>query len=66
MIFDSNQILRSSCEWSAGIKWPERSIHNAYIELIETAKHYIYIEVCRLGSTNLIFIKLYITLLNEY
>ena len=39
------QILRSSCEWSAGIKTIECSIHEAYIDLILKAKHFIYIEV---------------------
>jgi len=39
------QILRSVCGWSAGIKNVEDSIHTAYIECINNAKHYIYIEV---------------------
>ncbi|KAI8990852.1 hypothetical protein BDF20DRAFT_908690 [Mycotypha africana] len=37
------QVLRSSAEWSSGIKL-EHSIQNAYIETITNAKHYIYIE----------------------
>ncbi|PKY56906.1 phospholipase D/nuclease [Rhizophagus irregularis] len=37
------QLLRSSAEWSSGIK-RENSIYNAYIHLIRTAKHFIYIE----------------------
>ncbi|XP_076810877.1 phospholipase D1-like isoform X2 [Clavelina lepadiformis] len=38
------QILRSSCEWSAGISKTERSIQNAYLDAIERAEHFIYIE----------------------
>ncbi|XP_066502961.1 phospholipase D1 [Hoplias malabaricus] len=38
------QVLRSSSDWSAGIKHHEESIHNAYIHVIENSKHYIYIE----------------------
>jgi phosphatidylserine/phosphatidylglycerophosphate/cardiolipin synthase-like enzyme len=38
------QILRSACKWSFGIEMPERSIYDAYIELIENSKHFIYIE----------------------
>lgn len=38
------QVLRSVGEWSAGCP-PESSIYNAYIHLIKTSKHYIYIEV---------------------
>ncbi|KAL3883140.1 hypothetical protein ACJMK2_029433, partial [Sinanodonta woodiana] len=38
------QILRSSCGWSAGINKVERSIHSAYIDCIDNAKHFIYIE----------------------
>ncbi|RCH99456.1 hypothetical protein CU097_013561 [Rhizopus azygosporus] len=37
------QVLRSSAEWSSGIKL-EHSIQNAYIDVITQAKHYIYIE----------------------
>uniref|UniRef100_A0A3B3YJM3 Phospholipase n=1 Tax=Poecilia mexicana TaxID=48701 RepID=A0A3B3YJM3_9TELE len=38
------QVLRSSADWSAGIKYYEESIHNAYIQVIAKSKHYIYIE----------------------
>ena len=38
------QVLRSSSEWSAGLKSTENSILQGYYELIENAKHYIYIE----------------------
>ncbi|KAJ8375748.1 hypothetical protein SKAU_G00063280 [Synaphobranchus kaupii] len=38
------QILRSAADWSAGIKYHEESIHNAYVHAIENSKHYIYIE----------------------
>ena len=38
------QVLRSSSEWSAGLKNTENSILKAYYELISNAKHYIYIE----------------------
>ena len=38
------QVLRSSCDWSVGIKKKENSILQAYIELIRESKHYIYIE----------------------
>lgn len=38
------QILRSSSQWSAGMKHTEQSIHQAYLSCIENAKHYIYIE----------------------
>lgn len=37
------QVLRSSAEWSSGIKL-EHSIQNAYIDVITQAKHYVYIE----------------------
>ncbi|CAF1531019.1 unnamed protein product, partial [Didymodactylos carnosus] len=36
--------VRSSSEWSAGIKQTEHSIQNAYVELIDASKHFIYIE----------------------
>lgn len=39
------QVLRSAADWSAGIKYHEESIHNAYIQVIAKSKHYIYIEV---------------------
>ncbi|XP_064188712.1 phospholipase D1-like isoform X2 [Anguilla rostrata] len=38
------QILRSAADWSAGIKYHEESIHNAYVHAITNSKHYIYIE----------------------
>uniref|UniRef100_A0A1A8N017 Phospholipase n=1 Tax=Nothobranchius pienaari TaxID=704102 RepID=A0A1A8N017_9TELE len=38
------QVLRSAADWSAGIKYHEESIHNAYIQVIAKSKHYIYIE----------------------
>uniref|UniRef100_A0A8C6WZ42 Phospholipase n=1 Tax=Neogobius melanostomus TaxID=47308 RepID=A0A8C6WZ42_9GOBI len=38
------QVLRSSADWSAGIKYHEESIHNAYVQVIAKSKHYIYIE----------------------
>ena len=38
------QVLRSACEWSAGLRNTEKSILQAYYELIENSKHYIYIE----------------------
>uniref|UniRef100_A0A8C9W7D5 Phospholipase n=1 Tax=Scleropages formosus TaxID=113540 RepID=A0A8C9W7D5_SCLFO len=38
------QVLRSASDWSAGIKYHEESIHNAYVHVISNSKHYIYIE----------------------
>lgn len=38
------QLLRSSCEWSLGIKDHEQSIQNAYVKCIEESEHFIYIE----------------------
>uniref|UniRef100_A0A3Q2QVQ7 Phospholipase n=1 Tax=Fundulus heteroclitus TaxID=8078 RepID=A0A3Q2QVQ7_FUNHE len=38
------QVLRSAADWSAGIKYHEESIHNAYVQVIAKSKHYIYIE----------------------
>lgn len=37
------QIVRSSSDWSSGIL-KDRSIQNAYIEVIQNAQHYVYIE----------------------
>ncbi|KND02124.1 uncharacterized protein SPPG_02618 [Spizellomyces punctatus DAOM BR117] len=37
------QILRSASQWSAGTP-REKSINNAYIDLIRNSKHYVYIE----------------------
>uniref|UniRef100_A0AAQ5Z6P2 Phospholipase n=1 Tax=Amphiprion ocellaris TaxID=80972 RepID=A0AAQ5Z6P2_AMPOC len=38
------QILRSASDWSAGIKYHEESIHNAYVHTIQNSQHFIYIE----------------------
>ncbi|XP_071760505.1 phospholipase D1 isoform X1 [Centroberyx gerrardi] len=38
------QILRSSSDWSAGIKYHEESIHNAYVHAIKNSQHFVYIE----------------------
>ncbi|XP_034562720.1 phospholipase D1 [Notolabrus celidotus] len=38
------QILRSACDWSAGIKYHEESIHNAYVHTIQNSQHFVYIE----------------------
>nr|XP_040023762.1 phospholipase D1-like [Gasterosteus aculeatus aculeatus] len=38
------QILRSACDWSAGIKYHEESIHNAYVHVIQSSRHFVYIE----------------------
>ena len=38
------QVLRSVGEWSLGLKVKENSILEAYYQLIENSKHYIYIE----------------------
>ena len=38
------QVLRSVGEWSLGLKATECSILEAYYQLIENSKHYIYIE----------------------
>ena len=38
------QVLRSACEWSAGLRTRENSILQAYYYLIDNAKHYIFIE----------------------
>ncbi|CAK6973095.1 LOW QUALITY PROTEIN: phospholipase D1 [Scomber scombrus] len=38
------QILRSASDWSAGIKYHEESIHNAYVETIKNSQYFIYIE----------------------
>ncbi len=38
------QVLRSASYWSVGVTIPEHSILNAYYHLIDTSKHYIYIE----------------------
>ncbi|GMM34089.1 phospholipase D [Saccharomycopsis crataegensis] len=38
------QLLRSSGYWSLGLKEVEHSIQNAYLKLIETSEHFVYIE----------------------
>jgi phospholipase D1/2 len=38
------QLLRSSGNWSLGLKKHEQSIQNAYLKLIETSEHFVYIE----------------------
>lgn len=38
------QLLRSSGNWSLGLKEHEQSIQNAYLKLIETSEHFVYIE----------------------
>jgi len=38
------QIIRSSSKWSHGLEETDRSIQNAYIDIISNAKHFIYIE----------------------
>ena len=38
------QVLRSVGEWSMGLKVPENSILEAYYQLIDQSKYYIYIE----------------------
>lgn len=38
------QILRSSSDWSLGLKEHEQSVQNAYVKCIEQSEHFIYIE----------------------
>ena len=40
------QALRSASEWSMGLNpsHTECSVYNAYLDLIENSKHFIYIE----------------------
>ncbi|KAH3756577.1 phospholipase D1 [Pelomyxa schiedti] len=38
------QILRSIGEWSSGFSGTEKSIYKAYMRLVRTAEHFIYIE----------------------
>ena len=40
----SVQVVRSVCNWSAGVTVAETSIENAYLAEIERAEHFIYIE----------------------
>ena len=39
------QVVRSVSKWSAGVD-TEHSIQSAYLEIINNAEHFIYIEVC--------------------
>uniref|UniRef100_A0A8D0ATR5 Phospholipase n=1 Tax=Sander lucioperca TaxID=283035 RepID=A0A8D0ATR5_SANLU len=51
------QILRSACDWSAGIKYHEESIHNAYVHTIQNSQHFIYIEQhCREGKRYRVYV----------
>lgn len=38
------QMLRSAGNWLLGLKEREESIHTAYLKMIETSEHFIYIE----------------------
>ncbi|KAG7196064.1 Phospholipase D1 [Scheffersomyces spartinae] len=38
------QLLRSSGSWALGLKEHEQSIQHAYLKLIETSEHFVYIE----------------------
>lgn len=38
------QIVRSLGSWSGGLTIRERSIQNAYLQMIESAEHFIYVE----------------------
>lgn len=38
------QLIRSAGNWSLGLKEHEQSIQNAYLKLIETSEHFVYIE----------------------
>ena len=40
------QLLRSLGDWSGGLSKTERSVLDAYIDAIDKAEHFIYIEVC--------------------
>ena len=39
------QCVRAMGPWSSNVKVTEASIHSAYIEMIQAAQHYIFIEV---------------------
>ena len=39
------QCVRSTSFWSCGTRIIEHSIQDAYLHLIDSAQHYIYIEV---------------------
>lgn len=51
------QILRSASDWSAGIKYHEESIHNAYVDVIQQSQHFIYIEVRLSFKVSRIWVK---------
>ncbi|CAG0879735.1 unnamed protein product [Cyprideis torosa] len=38
------QVLRSAGSWSCGLECVDRSIQDAYLTVIDRAKHYIYVE----------------------
>lgn len=38
------QLVRSVSDWSTGTKFTESSIYEAYIDIIDNSRHYIYIE----------------------
>lgn len=38
------QLLRSSGNWLLGLKETDVSIHSAYLKIIETSEHFVYIE----------------------
>lgn len=47
IIINEFQVLRSSSCWSCGFLEPdhvEQSIHEAYVQTISRAQHYVYIE----------------------
>lgn len=58
------QIIRSVSQWSTGTSQTEGSIHSAYCSLIESAEHFIYIEVGELYLMKY-FLFLRCWLLNE-
>ena len=48
-------MTRSVSLWSAGISLTEKSILNSYIDLIDNAEHYIYIEVIYIKLVKYLF-----------
>lgn len=44
-------MVRSIDKWSGGTKETEKSIQEAYIDLIGKAEHFIYIEVISIKNT---------------
>jgi len=46
------QLLRSASNWSLGLNTIDNSIHNCYLEVIMSARHFIYIENRFLISNN--------------